>query len=50
LLPKKETMTKSTVLAAAAVLALTATNGLAQQMGPAARAVLGACKPDIAHF
>jgi Cysteine rich repeat len=31
-------------------LLLSASTAAAQQMGPAARAVLGACKPDIAHF
>jgi len=39
-----------TVLASAAVLLLSASGALAQEMGPAARAVLGACKPDIARF
>jgi hypothetical protein len=35
---------------AALMLGLSATAAAAQQMGPAARAVLQACRPDIAHF
>jgi hypothetical protein len=32
------------------VLLLLASGAMAQQMGPAARAILAACKPDIARF
>jgi hypothetical protein len=42
-------MLKSKVLAAGVVLLLSASGGMAQ-MRPGARAVLQACKPDIAHF
>jgi hypothetical protein len=38
------------VLAGVAVLLLATSMAPAQQMGPAARAVLRACKPDIAQF
>lgn len=41
---------KHHVLAGAAVLLLAASPASAQQMGAAARTVLRACKPDIAHF
>ena len=33
-----------------AVLLLSTPNAMAQKMGAGARAVLGACKPDIARF
>jgi hypothetical protein len=42
-------MSKSKVLAAGAILLLSASGAMAQ-MRPEARAVLQACKPDIAHF
>ena len=35
---------------ASAVLLLSTSGAMAQQMGAGARAVLGACKPDIAQF
>jgi hypothetical protein len=38
------------IAVAGVILLLSASGVLAQQMSPAARAVLGACKPDIAHF
>jgi hypothetical protein len=41
-------MKKVVVTAAVTLLSTSAVS--AQQMGPAARAVLGACKPDIARF
>jgi hypothetical protein len=47
----EQTMLKKTVLVAGAVLLLSASGAMAQQkMGAAGRAVLQACKPDIAHF
>jgi len=42
-------LTKKTLAAAAFILLLSASGAMAQ-MGQGARAVLGACKPDIAHF
>jgi len=42
-------MFKTKILAAVAVLLLSTTGAMAQ-MRPGARAVLQACKPDIAHF
>ena len=42
-------MMKTKVLVAGAVLLLSASGAMAQ-MRPEARAVLQACKPDIAHF
>jgi Cysteine rich repeat len=44
-----QTMLKTIVLAAGAVLLLSASGAMAQ-MRPAAQAVLRACKPDIARF
>jgi hypothetical protein len=43
-------MWKKKILTAVAILLLSTSGAMAQRMGPAARAVLGACKPDIAHF
>jgi len=42
-------MSKSKLLAAGAILLLSASGAMAQ-MRPGARAVLQACKPDIARF
>jgi hypothetical protein len=42
-------MLKNKVLMASAILLLS-TSGAMAQMRPGARAVLQACKPDIAHF
>jgi hypothetical protein len=42
-------MLKTTILAVSAILLLSASGAMAQ-MRPGARAVLQACKPDIAHF
>jgi hypothetical protein len=42
-------MSKNKIVAAAAVLLLS-TSGAMAQMRPGARAVLQACKPDIARF
>ena len=33
-----------------AILLLSSSGAIAQQMGPGARVVLRTCKPDIAHF
>ena len=43
-------MSTKKILTVTALLSLSAAGAMAQQMGPAARAVLGACKPDIARF
>jgi len=44
-------LSKNLILATgAAILLLSASGAMAQKVSPAARAVLGACKPDIAHF
>jgi hypothetical protein len=43
-------MVSHKILAAAAVLLLSVSAASAQQMGPEARVVLRACRPDIAHF
>jgi hypothetical protein len=43
-------MTSHKILAAAAVLLVSVAAAFAQQMGPEARAVLQACRPDIAYF
>jgi hypothetical protein len=43
-------MLKNKVVIAAAVLMLSTSGAVAQKMGQGARAVLQACKPDIAHF
>ena len=44
-------MTKKFVIIAGTVMFLLSAPGtMAQQMGPGARAVLQACKPDIARF
>ena len=43
-------VSKSRILAAGAVLLLPASSAMAQMGNPAARAVLRACKPDIAQF
>ena len=42
-------MFKTKILMASAILLLSASGAIAQ-MRPGARAVLQACKPDIAHF
>ena len=42
-------MWKKKILTAVAILLLS-TSGVMAQMRPGARAVLQACKPDIAHF
>jgi hypothetical protein len=42
-------MFKTKILMASAILLLSASGAMAQ-MRPGARAVLQACKPDIAHF
>ena len=41
---------KKTLAIVGAVVLLSATGAMAQQMRPGARAVLQACKPDIARF
>ena len=41
---------KKKVAVTGVILLLSTSSAMAQRMGPAARAVLGACKPDIAHF
>ncbi|MBV8739317.1 MAG: hypothetical protein JO007_19115 [Alphaproteobacteria bacterium] len=43
-------MLSNKIMAAAAVLLLSVSAAFAQEMGPEARAVLQACRPDIAHF
>jgi hypothetical protein len=43
-------VTKIVLVATGAILLLSASGVMAQQMRPGARAVLQACKPDIAHF
>jgi hypothetical protein len=43
-------MLKNKILIVGTILLLSTTGAMAQKMGPAARAVLGACKPDIARF
>ena len=42
-------MSKNKILTAGVILLVSATGAMAQ-MRPGARAVLQACKPDIAHF
>ena len=43
-------MLTKNVMIISAVLLLSQSGAMAQQMGPASRAVLRTCKPDIAHF
>ena len=43
-------MIKKSILAASAIVLLSTSGAMAQKMGAGARAVLGACKPDIARF
>ena len=43
-------MLKNTILAVSAILLLSTSGATAQKMGAAGRAVLTACKPDIARF
>ena len=43
-------MLKKKFVIIGAILLLSTSGAMAQKVSPAARAVLGACKPDIAHF
>ena len=45
-----EEMLSNKILAATAVLLWSVSAAFAQEMGPQARTVLQACRPDIAHF